>query len=255
MKKDLHKLFDEVYVVKNLPMAYFKEIDALVIADLHLGYEGIAAEQGVMIPKTQFEEEAEMLNEALSVINASTIIIDGDVKHEFSETSYHEFKEVSEMLKFLKENFERVIVVKGNHDNYIYYVTSRVGVELHDEIKIDGYYFTHGHKEFSLRAIDAKVITVAHEHPVVAMFDEVGGKEAVKCFLFGKVSKDCYLLLLPAFSTLSYGTEMNLVTEEELLSPVLKKVSLENFEVVGVDRDVGILEFGRLGRLRMVCRQ
>ena len=35
---------------------YIEEIEALVVADLHLGFEGIMAEKGIFIPKVQFGE-------------------------------------------------------------------------------------------------------------------------------------------------------------------------------------------------------
>jgi putative SbcD/Mre11-related phosphoesterase len=245
------KIFDEIEIIGNLPAAYFKKIDAIVIADLHLGYEGIAAEQGVLIPKTQFKEEMEMLKEILKKKKSSKIVLLGDIKHEFSETSYHEFKEVSDLLKFLRENFKQVIAIKGNHDNYIYYVTSKCGAELYDELLIDDYYFVHGHQDLALKQLKAKTIVIGHEHPVIALYDEVGGKEIVKCFLYGKTKFEKNLLVLPAFSTLSYGTEMNLVLKEELLSPILKTVDLDEYEAIGVDREVGILKFGKIERLRV----
>jgi putative SbcD/Mre11-related phosphoesterase len=245
------KIFDEIQIIDNFPAVYFKKIDTIVIADLHLGYESIMAEEGVLIPKTQFKEEMEMLKEILKKKKSSRIILLGDIKNEFSETSYHEFKEVSDLLKFLKENFKQVIVIKGNHDNYIYYVTSKCGTELYDELLINEYYFVHGHQDLALKQLKAKTIVIGHEHPVIALYDEVGGKEIVKCFLYGKTRFGKNLLVLPAFSTLSYGTEMNSVLKEELLSPILKIVELDEFEAVGVDREAGILKFGKIGRLRV----
>jgi putative SbcD/Mre11-related phosphoesterase len=244
------KISNEIEIIDNLPAAYFKTIDAIAIADLHLGYEGIAAEQGVLLPKTQFKEEMEMLKRILENKKSSKIILLGDIKHEFSETSYHEFKEVSDLLKFLKENFKQVIVIKGNHDNYIYYVTSKFGAELYDELIIDDYYFIHGHQDLALKQLKAKTIVIGHEHPVIALYDEVGGKETVKCFLYGKTKFGKNLLVLPAFSTLSHGTEINLVSKEELLSPILKTVDLDDFEAIGVDKEIGILKFGKIGELK-----
>jgi putative SbcD/Mre11-related phosphoesterase len=245
------KIFDEIQIIDNFPAVYFKKIDTIVIADLHLGYESIMAEEGVLIPKTQFKEEMEMLKEILKKKKSSRIILLGDIKNEFSETSYHEFKEVSDLLKFLKENFKQVIVIKGNHDNYIYYVTSKCGTELYDELLINEYYFVHGHQDLALKQLKAKTIVIGHEHPVIALYDEVGGKEIVKCFLYGKTRFGKNLLVLPAFSTLSYGTEMNSVLKEELLSPILKIVELDEFEAIGIDKEVGILKFGKIGRLRV----
>jgi hypothetical protein len=244
------KLLEGVEIINNLPAIYIKSIDAVVLADMHLGYEDLAAEGGVFIPKTQFKEEARMMKKILEKTKAKKIIIDGDVKNEFSPKTFHEFKEVEQMLKLLKENFERVILIKGNHDNYIYYATSKIGAELYDELLISDYFFVHGHKSLALKQLKARIIVIGHEHPVIGLYDEVGGKEVVKCFLVGKSRFGQKILVLPAFSTLSYGTEMNAVTRDELLSPLLKEVDLNEFNVFGVDEEVGILKLGKIKDIR-----
>ncbi len=247
------EVFDEIEIIAPYPAIYIPKIDSIVVADLHLGYEIIAAERGVFIPKTQFKKELSIFNEILKKKKASKIIINGDVKNEFSSETYHEFKEVRDMLKFLKNNFEQVIIIKGNHDNYIYYVTSKLDVELYEELSIENYLFTHGHKDIRLKALAGKTLVIGHEHPVIALYDEVGAKEVIKCFLFGKTEFG-KILILPAFSILSYGTEMNFVLKEELLSPILKMINLNKLEIVGIDEEVGFLKFGPLEKLKSYLR-
>ncbi|MEM5812964.1 MAG: metallophosphoesterase [Candidatus Aenigmatarchaeota archaeon] len=242
------KILDDVEIVDNVPAIYIKSLDAIVIGDLHLGFEGIAAEQGVFIPKIQFKEEMEMMNKIIKEKKSEKIILLGDIKHEFSETTYHEFKEVRDFLNFLKINFKKVIVIKGNHDNFIFYLTKKLRVELYDDLCIGNYFFSHGHRDIDLRSISAENIVIAHEHPAIALFDEIGGKEIVKCFLIGKL-KEKNIIILPAFSSLSYGTEINIV--EEFLSPFLEKIKdkMYDFEAIGIDKDVGILRFGKIKNL------
>jgi hypothetical protein len=246
------ELLKDLEVVGNYPVAYFKSIDCLVFADLHLGYEGIAAEQGIFLPKVQFKEIVEIMQDVLKIKKCKNVLINGDIKHEFSETSYHEFREVRDFFNILKEKFKRVILIKGNHDNYIYYVTKKVGVELYDSLKIKNYFFFHGHQPVSLRETKAEILIVAHEHPVIALVDELGTKEVVKCFLWGKTKLNNLVIVLPALSTLSYGTEMNSVLKEELLSPFLKTwVELDELNAVGIDKEVGVMEFGKIKKLRL----
>ncbi|MEM7826868.1 MAG: metallophosphoesterase [Candidatus Aenigmatarchaeota archaeon] len=242
------KIFDDIEIVDSLPALFIKSLDAIVVGDLHLGFEGISAEQGFLIPKTQFKEELEMMKKIIKEKNATKIILLGDVKHEFSETTYHEFKEVKDFLNFLRENFKRIIIVKGNHDNFIFYITKKLNAELYETLEIDDYFFAHGHNEIDLKAISAKNIIIAHEHPAIALYDEIGGKEIVKCFIFGRTNEK-NIIILPAFSTLSYGTEINVV--EEFLSPLLERIKykLRDFEAIGVDEDAGILKFGKIKNL------
>ena len=71
-------------------------------------------------------------------------------------------------------------------------------------------------------------------------------KYKFKCFLKGKYL-DKTLIVLPAFSPIMPGTEINKVPQSELLSPILRKVDHENFEVLIYE---GKLYKFRLGDLR-----
>jgi len=244
-------ILNKIEIIEPYPALYIKELDAIVISDLHLGYEGIMAEQGILVPKIQFKKEMRVLTKIMEMRKASTIIIAGDVKHEFSETTYHEFKEVRDLFEFLKTRYKRVIVIKGNHDNYLFYITRRYDVELYDQLVLGDFLFIHGDVvpgDFGR----AGIIIMGHEHTAIALFDEVGGKEKIKAFLLGDLGKG-KVLVMPAFSPLAYGTEINLIPREEILSPVLKElVDVDKLWVIGIDEETGCLDFGELGKLRRV---
>ncbi len=245
------RLSSDIEIISPHKAVYIESIDAIVIADLHLGFEGIAAEQGIFVPKVQFEKEIEELKEILEKRKAEKIIINGDVKHEFSETSYHEFREVSSLYSYLKENFERVIQIKGNHDNFIIYVCRKHGIELYNNLELGSYLFAHGHEDIQLQKVEAPTIVIGHEHPAIALYDEVGGKEKVDCFLYGR-GGDKKLLVLPAFSYFAQGSEVNIIPGGELLSPLLKRADFSQMRVIAVSREAGVLDFGTLEKLRKV---
>lgn len=51
-------LLPDIEVIEPYPAIYIKSLDAIVISDLHLGYEGVMAEyHGLFIPRTQFRKE------------------------------------------------------------------------------------------------------------------------------------------------------------------------------------------------------
>jgi len=164
-------LFEDLDAVEPFPVAYIRDLSLLIISDLHLGYEAVSAEHGVFIPKVQFGKIKEMIRRCFSKTRARRILILGDVKHEFSETSYHEYREV--------------IVVKGNHDTFIQRMTRRFGIEVYDCYNEDRYSFIHGHKEFDLERMEGDTLVMGHEHPSVALFTDVGVKEKLKVFLMG----------------------------------------------------------------------
>ena len=245
------KLWGKVELLEPYPAVYIPSLNAIALADLHLGYEGIMAEQGIFIPKTQFEKEMHILRAILERQKARSVILCGDVKHEFSETSYHEFIEVTELFIFLRERFEEVVVIKGNHDNYLVRVTKKHGIAFHDEFEFGEFYFLHGHRMPELlEGSKARHVIMAHEHPAIVLYDEVGGKEKVDCFLHGSLGGR-HLLVLPAFSTLAEGSQVNAVPREELLSPILRElVDVNELKAIGVSEETGCLEFPELGKLR-----
>ncbi len=222
---------------------YIKSLDALVISDIHLGLEYVLANKGIYVPRMQYKKAMERMEKILEEISSKTLIINGDLKHEFSETSYHEYKEVSDFLSYLKRNFERIILIKGNHDNYIERVTKKFGIEVYKEFIFGDYYFTHGHRIFENYNRNYRWIIIGHEHPAITLIDDIGSKTKYKCFLVG-----LNVIVLPSMSYYSYGTDLNLVPKDELLSPILKEFDIYEFNTYIIEEDL-ILNFGKLKHL------
>lgn len=246
------KIYGEIEVVEPYPAVYIPSIDSIVVAELHLGYEEAMVEQGLFLPRVQLKKEMEMLRGILEKQGAKRIIVNGDFKHEFSRGGYREYREIGEMLDFLQDNFEEVKLVRGNHDNFLISPARRRGVELVDSCVLGDYYFLHGHKiPLDFESHEAGNIVMAHEHPAVAIYDEIGVKEKIPCFLHGVTRNNRRILVLPAFSPLSQGSEVNTIPPEELLSPLLKNyVEVDELEVVGISRAAGALRFASLRSLR-----
>jgi hypothetical protein len=239
-------------VIEPYPAVYIRDIDAIALSDLHLGYEAIMVENGVFLPKVQFKREMKIVSGVLEKKRANRLVINGDIKHEFSETSYHEFKEVSDFFEFLKNNFPIVTAIKGNHDNYLIRVTKRYGVELLDQLLIEDYLFLHGHKvPFDFSRSEAEYIIISHEHPSIALFDEIGVKEKINCFLYGDMLDGRKILVLPPLSIFAQGYDINVTPKEDVLSPILRDyVDVDELSVIGISQETGCLKFPNLGELR-----
>ncbi|RLF53860.1 MAG: hypothetical protein DRN13_03600 [Thermoplasmata archaeon] len=242
-------LFEDLDAVEPFPVAYIRDLSLLIISDLHLGYEAVSAEHGVFIPKVQFGKIKEMIRRCFSKTRARRILILGDVKHEFSETSYHEYREVSSLFSYLDGIFKEVIVVKGNHDTFIQRMTRRFGIEVYDCYNEDRYSFIHGHKEFDLERMEGDTLVMGHEHPSVALFTDVGVKEKLKVFLYGN-HKGKRILVMPSASFFAEGSDVNILPREELISPILRRVDIDSFKAVGILEDDRYLDLPTIGRLR-----
>lgn len=244
------ELYEGIEIVGSYPALWIESIDAIVISDLHLGYEHIALEDGFLVPTVQLRESIATMRGILGARKSSNIILCGDVKHEFSETSYHEYREVSDFIDFLKGIFARVIVIKGNHDTFISRVTGKKGVELYDSYSEKNFRFIHGDKAIDVDGMEEEFLIMGHEHPSIVMTDALGRKEKVKAFLYGE-HRGKKVIVMPAFSYFAQGSDINSVPREKLLSPMLRSLDTDSFRAVGITDDGLLLPFPEMGRMRV----
>ena len=238
-----------IETVDGFPAVFLEGLKAVAIADLHLGYELALAEQGIFVPQTQLKEIKKDLNEIFKLVKAEKLIIVGDLKHEFGEASKQEWREVKDLINFLWKKVKRIVLVRGNHDNYLLTIISKLGIDLFDPYYLEkGVCFTHGHKKIEIPK-EAKTLIIAHEHPSLVLkegFDRV----KVPCLLFGKTKSDLNFICLPAFSSWASGTDVNLVSKEDLLSPILREeVEFEDLIPIGLEKGLEPLKFPRLKEL------
>jgi putative SbcD/Mre11-related phosphoesterase len=242
------EIFEGIETINGLKAIFIKNLNAVCIADLHLGYELALAEQGIFVPQTQLKEILKELKGIFRKVKASKLIIVGDIKHEFGEASRQEWREVFELIGYLQKKVEKIVLVRGNHDNYLLTIISKLGIELHDPYySAKGICFLHGHKKVKLP--DFETLVIAHEHPSLVLrrgYDKI----KVPCLLFGKTKKGKNFICLPAISSWASGVEVNLTSKEELLSPILKEeVDFENLIPIALEKEVGALEFPKIKEL------
>ncbi len=240
------KIFEGIYTIDSYPAIFIEEIDTAVIADLHLGYELALAQQGIFVPQVQLKETLKDLRGIFKLVKPEKLIINGDIKHEFGEVSNQEWREVKKLIAYIKRKIKRLILVRGNHDNYLLNITSKLGIEVFNPYYLEkGICFVHGHKKVKLP--EFKTLIIAHEHPSLVLregFDRV----KIPCLLYGKI-KGKNFICLPAFSSWASGTEINLVSREDLLSPILKEIDFKELKAIGLEKGVKPLEFPKLREL------
>jgi len=248
----------EIYGAKILDLSLLIE-KTLIIADLHLGIEEAIHQQGILIPKIQYKKILKRLSKILDFAkNSNTplerIIINGDLKHEFGKISYQEWNETLNFIKFLKGNFKEIVLVRGNHDNFIKNIMEKENISMVDKFYLKNFLIIHGHEgqEEITREIKKDTIidtiVIAHEHPCIGLRKE-GRTEKIKCFLKGKF-KDKNLIVLPSFNFVTEGTD---IAQENTLSPFLKNTNLLDFEIYGVE-NFEIFYFGKLGNFLEILK-
>ncbi len=209
---------------------------AAVIADLHLGFENVMQDRGVAIPRMQIREILRAAGNVIEKYDIKTLIVAGDLKHEFSRNLPYEWEDVRTFVEFVLDSGVELRVVRGNHDNFLAAILAEYGIELVESLEVDGYCVAHGHKE-----IDCERLIMGHEHPSVKVRVR-GASYNFPCYLVADGTK----IVLPAFSPLMLGSD---VLQGEFLSPILQKA--KTIEVYAIEEEVVYL--GTLEQLRSVA--
>ena len=228
---------------------WFKTEKALLLSDLHLGYEEELQQRGVLLPKFQAAEMLQQLQQILQQVQPQKIkkiIINGDLKHEFGRVLAQEWRETLRLIDFLQEHCAELILIRGNHDIILGPIAEKRNLQIVTEYLLGDTLILHGDKlpkkSKNNKANKWKRIVIGHEHPALS-FREKGKVEKYKCFLKGTWKRK-ELMVLPSFNPLLEGTE---ITREKLLSPFL--TNLQEFEVFVVEKEE-VFNFGKLKNLK-----
>jgi hypothetical protein len=223
---------------------FIKKEKILIIGDLHIGQEEAMNKEGLLIPRFQHKDLVSKTKKILEKTKPSLIILNGDIKHEFSGISRDEWKKVQEYLDLLLKN-AKVLIIKGNHDNVLEPIASRKGINLIEYYTNKDIFICHGDKILNNNELKkSKIIIIGHEHPSIGL-QEGNRVEKYKCFLKGKYDTKT-LIVVPSISQLSEGTD---ILNEKMLSPFLKKANINNFEAWIVENEE-VFYFGKLRNLR-----
>lgn len=202
--------------------------DTLIISDIHLGYESTLNKQGLMLPQIQFDKIIDSLENIQKKAKASSIILNGDIKHNFGRIDKQEWREVLSFIDYLQDIFIDIDIIKGNHDNFTQYILNKRNLHLKNHMIIDNYYITHGHELPQEIPENIKTIIIGHEHPCISI---CSGRrvEKIKTYLKG-TWQNYNLIVIPSFTQISYGSD---ILHEKTISPFIEDIN--NFEVIAVE--------------------
>ncbi|BDZ71154.1 metallophosphoesterase [Methanobacterium petrolearium] len=241
--------YTNIYGAKILDLALEVE-DYLVISDLHLGYEEALNYQGIMVPKFQYPKILKRTEDIHLRSDCSRIIINGDLKHEFGKISRQEWKETIKFIDYLKERFQEIILIKGNHDPLTPIIAEKTGLDVHPQFSTGNFMVMHGDKiPKKSDEIEEQTIVIGHEHPSVGI--RSGERmEKVKCFLAGDF-RDKKMIVMPSFNFITEGSD---VLHEKPLSPFLKESNHGDLDVFGVE-NFETFYFGKINHLLRVQQE
>jgi len=227
---------------------------ALVIADLHAGIEAwLRHEKGLRLDSGA-ERRRQAVLDLVEQERPDLVIFLGDLAHFFGGPHGAERGEIEVLLEALPVP---ATLVKGNHDGAIEEVVGdHATVTDPAGVRVGDVGFVHGHTWPARAVLAAETVCVGHEHPVVAMADEVGGRRVEPVWLRGPLAHEPFderyddlewatpeLIVFPAFNGRVGGKWVN-GEDAEFLAPFLPR---------GLpDGQAYLLDGTRLGEYRQV---
>ena len=206
--------------------------DTFIISDLHIGVETHLAKKGFHIAsRTKDMYDCIMENSE----GCDHLIVLGDVKDAVPGSSKQEFREIPNFFERLKERFDNIDLVRGNHDTNIEeFLPEGIRVRPSTGMVIDGVGYIHGHTWPSQSTMKCDTLIMAHEHPAVMFRDGVGKQTTEPCWVRGNFISggDRYetfprsFIVIPAFNRMLGGSPMNVVNGT-FLGPLMNNEFLD----------------------------
>lgn len=219
--------------IRDLGLYLVKE-KTLIISDIHIGYEEALNRQGILVPRVYFKEFLTRLAKMLDGVE--TVVLNGDIKHEFAGMSSTEWKGSKELFELLAG--KKIIIIQGNHDPMLPYVFTKT--KIVPFLRLGEVLIAHG--DVILKEENPDVIIIGHEHCAIGL-QEGSRVERFKCFLKGTYKRST-LIAMPSCNLATEGTD---IMRSEKLSPYLQQ-NLNSFDVFIVSDKV--YAFGKVRELQ-----
>jgi len=231
-------MMPSVIPIPNHPLLRIPGRSMICCGDIHIGIEAEYSDKGVHMPS----QTSYMAREILSVREGERrLMLMGDIKHQVPGSSPQEHAELPSFLMRMAREFERVDVVKGNHDGGIERLLPSRGVWVHPASGFveEDISFIHGHTWPSDRVMDSSLMIMAHNHPAVMFRDGLGRTSSEPCWLrcgfsdkarrrFTRVPEE--LIVMPALNPNIIGSPVN-INGKKLMGPLFAQEMVDMSQV------------------------
>ena len=156
---------------------------ALVVSDLHLGWERLLSQRGVHVP-SQTPKIKQMLLKLIKETKPTFLIGLGDVKDAITKVSMEEWKDIPEFFEAIQEKVANTQVVLGNHDgNLEPLLPETVKIIAASGTRFGEVGLFHGHAWPAPELLQSRSLITGHVHPTVAIRDPMGLRMTQQVFV------------------------------------------------------------------------
>ena len=147
---------------------------ALVVADLHIGWERLLSQRGVHVP-SQTPKIKNTLLKLIKETNPTQAIFLGDVKDAIAKVAMEEWRDIPEFFEDIQKQVSDIQVVLGNHDgNLEPLLPENVKIVPASGTSFGDVGLFHGHAWPAPELLECRSLISGHVHPTVAIRDPMG---------------------------------------------------------------------------------
>jgi uncharacterized protein len=211
MEEVIYHYQDQTWHLSAHRAIFWKEEQALIVSDLHLGKSTHFRKAGIAVPANIGQDDLYRLQQLITTYNPVQVIIVGDMFHSKENNDVNYFK-------IWRQQFAHISfkLVKGNHDILSDQLYEAMNLEVYDTYSIKAIHFVHepcdGENGYTFSG---------HLHPGFAV--DGGGRQRLRlpCFYFGR---NCSIL--PAFGKFT-GLAMLRPEEDEAVFVIAENTVLK----------------------------
>lgn len=175
----------QTLIIDVLKALFWKESEALILSDLHLGKAAHFRKHGIPVPARVHHMDFHRLNALMAKYQPKKVVFLGDLFHSELNDEWTDF------ILWTKDNpAVELMLVKGNHDILYPELYSGIEMDIVDEWITGPFHFTHK------PTLSGYYNLSGHVHPGIKLLGSARQGVRLPCFLFSGQSG-----LFPAFGS------------------------------------------------------
>lgn len=184
-----HSICNQTFLLLPQKAIFWKERQALILADVHLGKVGHFRKAGIAIPRSMEQEDLAMLSDLIQHYKPRSVIFLGDLFHSDMNNDWDWFVMWRELYKEVE-----MVLVRGNHDILHDSFYSKLGFALHDSLELGPFLLLHRPLTEKELSAQSQYVLCGHIHPGVKLKGKGRQSVTLPCFHFGPKQA-----IIPAF--------------------------------------------------------